>query len=94
VNDPSAAAAPVSAVLPDRLLCRLVPALLYRDCSLVDAGLAPAAAIAAGTRNGGRLLGEPDAGTLRAGGPADFVLVHGDPLSEPAALWRVWRTSW
>jgi hypothetical protein len=28
---------------------------------------------------------------LRAGGPADFALVHGDPLSEPAALWRVWR---
>jgi hypothetical protein len=23
-------------------------------------------------------------------GPADFVLVHGDPLSNPAAMWRVW----
>jgi hypothetical protein len=27
-------------------------------------------------------------------GPADFFLVHGDPLSEPAALWRVWRVAW
>ena len=27
---------------------------------------------------------------IREGGPADFVLVHGDPLSDPAALWRVW----
>jgi hypothetical protein len=27
------------------------------------------------------------------GGPADFVLVHGDPLSDPAALWRVWQVS-
>jgi hypothetical protein len=26
-----------------------------------------------------------------AGGPAHFTLVHGDPLSDPAALWRVWR---
>ena len=26
----------------------------------------------------------------RPGGPADFVLVHGDPLSDPSALWRVW----
>ena len=38
--------------------------------------------------------GEPDAGVLREGGPADFSLVHGDPLSDPAALWRVWRVSW
>ena len=25
---------------------------------------------------------------------SDFVLVHGDPLSDPSALWRVWRVSW
>jgi hypothetical protein len=30
---------------------------------------------------------------LREGGPADFALVHGDPLSDPAALWRVWRVA-
>ena len=26
--------------------------------------------------------------------PADFLLVHGDPLTDPGSLWRVWRTSW
>ena len=57
---------------------------------LVTAGLQPWQALAAATRNGGVLLGEPDAGVIRAGGPADFVLVHGDPLSDPAAMWRVW----
>jgi imidazolonepropionase-like amidohydrolase len=57
---------------------------------LVVAGLEPWQALAAATRNGGLLLGEPDAGVIREGGPADFVLVHGDPLSDPAALWRVW----
>jgi imidazolonepropionase-like amidohydrolase len=57
---------------------------------LVAAGLDPWQALAAATRNGGILLGEQDAGVLREGGPADLVLVHGDPLSDPAALWRVW----
>jgi imidazolonepropionase-like amidohydrolase len=59
--------------------------------SLVTAGLEPVDALAAATWRGGELLGEPDAGTVREGGPADFFLVHGDPLSDPAALWRVWR---
>jgi imidazolonepropionase-like amidohydrolase len=57
---------------------------------LVEAGLQPWQALAAASRNGGTLLQEPDAGVLREGGPADFMLVHGDPLSDPAALWRVW----
>jgi imidazolonepropionase-like amidohydrolase len=57
---------------------------------LVQAGLEPAEALAAATRHGGELLDEPHAGRLEAGGPADLVLVHGDPLSDPAALWRVW----
>jgi imidazolonepropionase-like amidohydrolase len=60
---------------------------------LVAAGLEPWQALAAATRNGGTLLGEPEAGVLREGGPADFALVHGDPLSDPAALWRVWRVA-
>jgi imidazolonepropionase-like amidohydrolase len=59
--------------------------------SLVAAGLEPVDALAAATWRGGELMGEPDAGTLREGGPAAFFLVHGDPLSDPAALWRVWR---
>ena len=60
---------------------------------LVTAGLEPWQALAAATRNGGTLLGEPEAGVIREGGPADFVLVHGDPLSEPAAMWRVWMVA-
>jgi imidazolonepropionase-like amidohydrolase len=62
--------------------------------SLVTAGLEPWEALAAATWRGGELLGEPEAGLVREGGPADFFLVHGDPLSEPGALWRVWRTGW
>jgi len=62
--------------------------------SLVAAGLQPWEALGAATWRGGELLREPDAGVIREGGPADFFLVHGDPLSDPAALWRVWRVAW
>ncbi|MFI5261920.1 MAG: amidohydrolase family protein [Candidatus Limnocylindrales bacterium] len=62
--------------------------------ALVDVGLEPWQALAAATWRGGELLGEPEAGVVREGGPADFLLVHGDPLVEPAALWRVWRVAW
>ncbi|HEX9992421.1 MAG TPA: amidohydrolase family protein [Acidimicrobiales bacterium] len=62
--------------------------------TMVAAGIPPADALAAATRNGGILLGEPEAGVLHEGGPADFFLVHGDPTTEPSALWRVWRTAW
>jgi len=62
--------------------------------SLVEAGLEPWEALAAATWHGGQLLEEPEAGVIREGGPADFFLVHGDPLSDPTALWRVWRTAW
>jgi imidazolonepropionase-like amidohydrolase len=62
--------------------------------SLVGAGLQPHDALAAATWRGGELLSEEDAGVIREGGPADFFLVHGDPLSDPASLWRVWRTAW
>ena len=61
--------------------------------TLVTAGLEPWQALAAVTVHGGQLLGEPDAGVIRVGGPADFVLVHGDPLSDPKAMWRVWLVS-
>src|SRR4029453_5596043 len=57
-------------------------------------GRGPYDALAAATLNGGRLLGEPGAGPLTQGGPADFLLVHGDPLSDPGSLWRGWGTSW
>lgn len=62
--------------------------------ALVAAGLEPWQGLAAATWRGGELLGEPEAGIVREGGPADFLLVHGDPLVEPAALWRVWRVAW
>ncbi len=62
--------------------------------SLVEAGLKPWEALRAATVRGGELLGEPEAGRLVEGGPADFFLVHGDPLSDPTALWRVWRVAW
>jgi imidazolonepropionase-like amidohydrolase len=61
--------------------------------SLAEAGLEPWEALAAVTWRGGELLGEPAAGVIREGGPADFSLVHGDPLSDPTALWRVWRVA-
>jgi imidazolonepropionase-like amidohydrolase len=60
---------------------------------LVEAGLEPWEALAAVTWRGGELLGEPEAGVIRVGGPADFSLVHGDPLGDPTALWRTWRVA-
>lgn len=57
---------------------------------LVAAGLEPYEALAAATWRGGELLGN-GAGTIIHGGAANVVLVHGDPLADPAALWRVWR---
>ena len=62
--------------------------------ALVEAGLEPWEALGSATVRGGELLGEPEAGRIHEGGPADFFLVHGDPLTDPTALWRVWRTAW
>ena len=58
---------------------------------LVRAGFEPWEALGAATWRGGDVLRDPRAGRLTVGGPAHFTLVHGDPLSDPAALWRVWR---
>jgi imidazolonepropionase-like amidohydrolase len=60
--------------------------------SLVAAGIEPHVALAAATWRGGELIGIEGAGRLAVGGPAHFSLVHGDPLTDPAALWRVWLT--
>jgi len=67
--------------------------LAWEVQSLVEAGLEPWEALGAATWRGGELLGEPEAGVIREGGPADFFLVHGDPLSDPASLWRVWKVA-
>jgi imidazolonepropionase-like amidohydrolase len=61
--------------------------------ALVRAGLEPWEALGSATWRGGELLDEPDAGVVREGGPADFFLVDGDPLSDPAALWKVRRAA-
>jgi imidazolonepropionase-like amidohydrolase len=68
--------------------------LAWEVTSMVAAGLQPVDALAAATWRGGELIGEEEAGVIREGGPAEFFLVHGDPLSDPAALWRVWRAAW
>lgn len=60
---------------------------------LVAAGLEPWLALAAATAVGGDLLREPMAGRIAVGGPADFFLVHGNPLEDPSALWRVWKVA-
>ena len=60
---------------------------------LVQAGLQPWEALASATWRGGELMGN-DAGVLREGGPADFLLVHGNPLETASALWRVWWVGW
>ncbi len=66
--------------------------LAWEVQALVAAGVEPHAALAAATWRGGELFGDPDAGRLRIGGPAHFSLVHGDPLTDPTALWRIWLT--
>jgi imidazolonepropionase-like amidohydrolase len=58
--------------------------------SLVECGLEPWEALAAVTWRGGDLLREPGAGRIGLDGPSDFFLVHGNPLDDPGALWRVW----
>jgi imidazolonepropionase-like amidohydrolase len=62
--------------------------------ALTEAGLEPWEALASVTWKAGEILDEPEAGRIREGGPADFFLVHGDPLSDPSALWRVWLVAW
>ena len=59
--------------------------------ALTAAGLEPWEALGAATWRGGDLIGEPGAGRLVIGGPSDAFFVHGDPLRDPGALWRVWR---
>jgi imidazolonepropionase-like amidohydrolase len=59
--------------------------------SLITAGLEPVEALAAVTWRGGEALAEPDAGVILEGGPAHFFLVHGDPLTDSGAIWRIWR---
>jgi imidazolonepropionase-like amidohydrolase len=56
---------------------------------LVEAGLEPSDALAAATWRGGDVAGQPFAGRIEPGMSADLFMVHGDPLCDPRALWRV-----
>ena len=57
---------------------------------MVQYGMAPLAAIQAGTINAARLLGwEGQIGELKPGFLADIVAVPGDPLRDIAALQHV-----
>ena len=46
------------------------------------------------TWRAGSILGEPDAGSIREGGHADFFLVTAIHSRTTSALWRVWRVGW
>ncbi|WP_162138923.1 amidohydrolase family protein [Gryllotalpicola ginsengisoli] len=59
--------------------------------AMIDAGIPATDAFAAVTWKAGELLGVPGAGVLGVGS-THFSLVHGDPLSDPRALTRVWLT--
>ena len=65
--------------------------LAWEAESLVDAGLTAWEALGCLTWQGADIIGQPAAGRLEVGGPANIVFVHGDPTIDAAALWRVWE---
>jgi imidazolonepropionase-like amidohydrolase len=50
--------------------------------NLVMAGLSPAQAIVAATRNAAAVLGQEDIGLVAAGKSADFVVLDANPLED------------
>lgn len=57
---------------------------------LVQAGFAPEQAIQVLTHNGARVLGEADRiGTIAPGMAADLVVIRGDPVATPSAIYEV-----
>ena len=63
---------------------------IHRELALmVGAGLTPAEAIRAATSNCARVLGAANAGEIRAGAPADFFAVDGDPLRQIGDLRKI-----
>jgi imidazolonepropionase-like amidohydrolase len=67
-------------------------ASLHDELSLlVSAGLPPGAALLAATRDAARLLGIDSLGMLKAGAPADFVVLGGNPVEDIANTRKVER---
>ncbi len=60
-----------------------------RNARRAGVAIAAGSDFGGGSVRAGHLAWEVQA--LVAAGPAHFTLVHGDPLTDPAALWRVWR---
>ncbi|NGX16075.1 amidohydrolase family protein [Wenzhouxiangella sp. XN24] len=61
---------------------------------LVEAGLAPIAALRAATSNPARAFGLPDRGCLQPGCRADLLLLEGDPredIDNTARIERIWK---
>lgn len=57
---------------------------------LVEAGFTPEQAIQIMTLNGARILGEETrTGSVEAGKAADLVIIRGDPLATPSAIYEV-----
>ena len=57
---------------------------------LIEAGFTPVEAIQIMTANGAKVLGEYDTyGSIERGKRADLVVIHGDPISNPADIRRV-----
>jgi imidazolonepropionase-like amidohydrolase len=59
--------------------------------NLVMAGLTPAQALVAATRNSATILGLDDLGTIAAGKSADFVVLDADPLADITNTRRIAR---
>ena len=61
---------------------------------MAEWGMPPLDALRAATANGAELLRLTDVGTIEAGKRADLLLVDGDPVEDPRALFgrrSVWQ---
>jgi len=66
------------------------PSLMDEVASLLDVGLTPLEALRATTSAAADAIGQPRAGRVMRGAPADLVIVDGDPLQDPMLLRSPW----